>query len=85
MFPLLVRVPVPVVDPGVAQENRRLVCDARGYCGPFVNQDFYDRFCDELWHGMAECAQCGNTVRPRSEETKRLRLDGADDLACAEG
>lgn len=71
------RTPHPVGDLDTAKENRRLVCDARGYCGPFLNLEFYAAFPDPLWHGMGECLLCRNTAHAASEEAKRRRARDA--------
>ena len=42
---------------------------ARGYCGPFVNGDFYGGL-DAAWAGMAECYHCGSTVHAPTELEK---------------
>ena len=67
------RTPHPVGDLDTAKQNRRLVCDARGYCGPFLNLEFYDAFPDPLWHGMGECVLCRNTAHAATENAKRTR------------
>jgi hypothetical protein len=36
-------------------------CEARGHCGPFVNEAYYNAFPEPLWHGMGDCVQCGTT------------------------
>lgn len=51
--------------------NRRLVCDRREYCGPFLNRAFYNAFPDPLWKGMAECVLCRSTVHVETEQSKR--------------
>jgi len=41
------------------------VCRARGHCGPFLNQTYYDSL--SIWRGFGDCAECGCTVPiPRS-------------------
>lgn len=37
-----------------------LVCAARGFCGPFVNQMYYDSL--TVWSGFGDCVECGCTV-----------------------
>ena len=44
MSMLLTRQEHPIVDVETAMQNGLLVCQPRGYCGPFINQDFYDAF-----------------------------------------
>ena len=36
-------------------------CEVRGYCGPFANEALYDAFPEPMWHGMADCLECGTT------------------------
>lgn len=49
------------------------VCMARGYCGPFLNQVYYDSLA--AWRGFGDCVECGCTVPiPRGER-------GMDSLA----
>jgi hypothetical protein len=65
MSPRTGRCKMPVIVP-VRQKVHTLrhgaaVCEARGHCGPFVNQAFYDAFPDSIWHGMGDCLVCGST------------------------
>lgn len=69
------RVPHPVWSLSQADANRARICEARGYCGPFLNTDYYDAYPDPLWHGMGECLFCCSTVLVAAEELKR-RLRG---------
>lgn len=71
MHLLVRRRPHPVRDLETAMTNRRLVCDRRGYCGPFFNKDYYSAFPDPLWKGMAECLLCRSTVHMETERSKR--------------
>ena len=48
------KVPHPIQDQRVADRNRRAICEARGYCGPFINQSYYEQFPDPLWRGTGE-------------------------------
>jgi hypothetical protein len=36
------------------------VCQARGYCGPFINAERYTA--TPGWDGIADCVTCHNTV-----------------------
>ena len=53
-----------------AMENRRSICEPRGYCGPFVDEGYFARFPDRFWHGTANCIHCGNTVNVGDELDK---------------
>lgn len=64
------RTPHPVADLATAMENRRRICDRRGYCGPFLNAAFYAAYPDPLWCGMAECVHCRSTVSVEHERGK---------------
>ena len=55
-------VPEPVRTIAQAQENRRAVCEPRGYCGPFVNEAYFAAFNAGEWRGFGNCVYCGNTV-----------------------
>jgi hypothetical protein len=68
---IITKVPHPVQDQRVADQNRRTTCDVRGYCGPFVNESYYDSFPDPLWRGTGECVVCCNTCNVALEEEKR--------------
>lgn len=59
-------------------ENHRNQCGVRGYCGPFINEDFYNAFPDPFWHGYGECAVCCGTCLVAREELKRQIAEGAD-------
>jgi hypothetical protein len=52
-------------------ENFRMHCSVRGYCGPFINEEFYNSFPDPLWHGYGECVVCCSTCLIAREEAKR--------------
>lgn len=71
MTMLLVREPHPVMDVETAMQNAELICQPRGYCGPFINQGFYDAFPDPLWNGKADCAVCGTTCDVATQEGLR--------------
>jgi hypothetical protein len=53
------------------------VCEARGHCGPFVNQAFYDAFPETLWHGMGDCVNCGTTRKVEREYRKQYAAPAA--------
>lgn len=45
------------------REDRRAprsTCAQRGYCGPFVNQAYFNSL--ETWAGFGICVECGCTV-----------------------
>lgn len=50
------------------------VCEVRGYCGPFRDQDRFDTFSDRAWHGLAICRECGNTASVQLHEARRFNL-----------
>jgi hypothetical protein len=58
-------------------DNYQRLCGARGYCGPFINEEFYNAFPDPLWHGYGECALCCSTCLVAHEEMKRQRAEQA--------
>ena len=72
---LLAREPHPVPDQLTAARNGRQVCRTRGYCGPFINQAYYDAFPDTLWTGKGDCVLCGSTCDVSSEERARALRD----------
>lgn len=74
MSMLLVREAHPVQDAETARQNAELICQPRGYCGPFVNEDFYDAFPDALWNGKGECALCGTTCDVATQEAIRAEV-----------
>ena len=74
MSMLLVREAHPVADLETAMENARVICQPRGYCGPFVNQSFYDAFPDPLWNGKGDCAVCGSTCDVTTQEELRAEV-----------
>lgn len=47
------------------------LCVQRGFCGPFRNEERYNRFEDPRWHGMGECVHCRSTVRVERHEGRR--------------
>ena len=65
------KVPHPIQDQQVADHNRRTICEVRGYCGPFINQLYYDQFPDPIWRGTGECIVCCNTCNVEVEEGKQ--------------
>lgn len=74
MSMLLVREPHPIADAETAFQNGQLICQPRGYCGPFVNQGFYDAFPDPLWNGKGDCAVCGSTCDVATQEAIRAEV-----------
>lgn len=38
----------------------RTACESRGYCGPFVNQAYFNSL--EAWAGFGMCVECGRVV-----------------------
>lgn len=48
----------------------RTECEQRGYHGPFLNQERYDRYPE--WRGMGDCAVCGLTRDVARQEALRL-------------
>ena len=57
-------------------EYYRMTCEVRGYCGPFINQEFYNSFPDPMWHGYGECVVCCSTCIVAQEALKRTRVEG---------
>jgi len=43
-------------------DNRPPLCDARGYCGPFINEALFANDGGGRWFGLATCVHCGGTV-----------------------
>jgi len=74
MSKLLLRERHPIADPHVAAQNALLVCRPRGYCGPFINQEYYNAFPDSLWNGKGDCVLCGSTRDVAREEALRDRV-----------
>lgn len=72
------RVPKPASDLK-ALERYAKICARRGYCGPFLNQEFYMAYPDPMWHGYGECAVCCSTRLVSAEEAKRRALTQAED------
>jgi hypothetical protein len=64
------KMPHPIRDQRIADRNRRTTCEVRGYCGPFINESFYDSFPDPLWRGTGECVVCCNTCNVGMEKEK---------------
>ncbi len=67
----------PVQSRETAERNRRSICDARGYCGPFINITYYGHYPDASWHGIGECIICCNTCRVEVEQRKRNAASAA--------
>lgn len=61
----------PVRDRETATQNGLLACRPRGYCGPFINRDYYDSFPDPLWSGKGDCLLCGSTCDVAAQEALR--------------
>ena len=70
-LPAIPKLPHPIQDQEVADHNRRTVCEFRGYCGPFINQSYYNQFPDPVWQGTGECIFCCNTCNVAAEEEKQ--------------
>lgn len=57
--------PGSVPERGDADHRYLSVCRVRGFCGPFVNQMYYESL--TIWAGFGDCVECGCTVPiPRS-------------------
>ena len=69
------KVPHPVQSQATADTNRQGVCEKRGYCGPFVNEEYYANFPDPSWWGMGECVVCCNTCNIAAELDKKARVE----------
>lgn len=54
--------PCGVDDLAVTWRGTETTCQLRGYCGPFVNEEYYAGMEEEEWRGMADCRHCGRTV-----------------------
>ena len=74
MSMLLAREPHPITDLETAMENGRLICQPRGYCGPFINEGFYDAFPDPMWQGKGDCVLCGTTCDVGTHEVARAEV-----------
>lgn len=48
-------------------------CEARGYCGPFVNQSYFNSL--ETWEGFGMCVECGRVVPVPRGDRSFERLD----------
>lgn len=70
-----IRIPHPVKSYKEALKNRREICEPRGYCGPFINQEVYDAQPDAEWHGVGECIHCRNVLATGPQLRKRLRAE----------
>jgi hypothetical protein len=66
----LLRIPHPIQNHRIADHNRRTTCDIRGYCGPFINEGYYNDFPDPMWKGTGECVVCCNTCNVAGEREK---------------
>lgn len=71
MSMLATRATHPVTERETAAQNGLLLCRPRGYCGPFINQDYYDAFPDPLWNGKGDCLLCGSTCDVAAQEALR--------------
>ena len=71
------KIPHPIQDQQIADHNRRTICEVRGYCGPFINQIYYDQFPDPVWRGTGECIVCCNTCNVEVEEAKQRSATSA--------
>lgn len=76
------RTPHPVLSAQQALENHQSVCAVRGYCGPFINVEFYSAFPDPFWHGYGECLVCRSTCVVSAEEEKRRHRERGEDPAA---
>lgn len=79
------RTPHPVSSAVEALENHQRICAVRGYCGPFLNTEFYNAFPDPFWHGYGECLVCRSTCLVAVEEERRRRLEGGEDSSAPAG
>jgi hypothetical protein len=75
---LPIRKPHPIRDYRRAVENHRTICGVRGYCGPFLNEEFYNAFPDPTWEGYGECVVCCSTCLIREEERKSREVANAE-------
>jgi hypothetical protein len=66
----------PITSLEQAQHNRLTICQVRGYCGPFINQQLYDSFPDPIWRGSGECVVCCDTRNVQEEEAKQAGVRG---------
>lgn len=57
-------------DLELAERNRRRICEPRGYCGPFADEEYFATFDGGLWLGSANCVHCGSTVNVGEELEK---------------
>jgi hypothetical protein len=62
---LVRRQTVRIANAGTARRTAR--CEARGHCGPFANEAFYNDFPESMWHGMGDCLECGTTCHVPSQ------------------
>ena len=63
-------------DPG--DDAPRGLCERRGYCGPFVNQAYFNSL--EAWAGFGICVECGCTVPVPHGERSFAALDRLSEL-----
>ncbi len=75
---LPIRKPHPIRDYRRAVENHRTICGVRGYCGPFLNEEFYNAFPDPMWNGYGECVVCCSTCLVTEEKRKMREGEGRD-------
>jgi hypothetical protein len=68
---MLRREPHPVQELALAKRNYARICGPRGFCGPFINEGYYDSFPDEIWHGIGDCVWCANSCSVAAEVEKR--------------
>lgn len=67
------RRPHPIACRHQLAENRTKICEARGYCGPFINHQVYNAM--PGWVGLADCLTCGSTVSTAPHEELRRRRE----------
>jgi hypothetical protein len=71
------RIP-PQFDHATLLRNHVEICMERGYHGPFLNCEVYDRAGGVPGPGSGDCYYCHSTVSTSAEEEKRARLTAAD-------
>ncbi len=79
------RKPHPVQDRSIADRNRRTICQVRGFCGPFINEEYYNDFPDPIWRGTGECLVCCNTCNSAVETEKRIAAERREEAVPAPG
>lgn len=52
-----------------------VICQRRGYCGPFEDQARYDAV--PGWEGLGTCLVCGSTVHTGHHEQRRRERERA--------